>query len=413
MPQLHEVSLLDRSPQAKFRMGILCVNLEVEGRMNLGALIEQTPGAYIVDNVDVSVAPREVTKLLEPYQYKICLVDLDQRADEGTRTCQRLRDGCEGVAVFAACSDLDPEHIVAALRAGCSEYLAKPFQLDDVTAALTRLEQRRRIRSEGVTKGKLVTVMGAKGGSGVTSLSIHLALNLVQRRQKKVVIVDQHPALGDVSLYLGLPRHRYSFYELVHNTDRLDRDLLEGFILRHDSGLEVLDSPESMDAFEDTSPEAIEHTLAFLADSYDFVIIDCPPGMSEATCAAIRQSEHLAIVITPELPAIRNAARSIEYLTSLHYPEESIDIILNRYSKRGLLSNEEIEAALHRPIAIKLPNDYSQVVNAINSGTPIRFDRRSDLPVAFDAWGMYLAGEGSDAAGARPRSRGLLGLFGS
>ncbi len=412
MPKVQELSLLDRSPQAKFRMGILCVNMQADARIALESLVEQTPGAYIVDNVDVNVAPREASKLLDPYQYKICLVDLDQRGEEGTRTCQRLRDGSDGVAVFAACSDLDPEHIVAAMRAGCSEYLAKPFQAEDVASALTHLEQRRRVRADGVTKGKLVTAIGAKGGSGVTSLSIHLALNLVQRHQKKVVIVDQHPALGDVSLYLGLPRHRYSFYELVHNTDRLDRDLLEGFILRHESGLEVLDSPESMDAFEDTSPEAIEHTLAFLADSYDFVIIDCPPGMSEATCAAIRQSERLAIVLTPELPAIRNAARSIEYLTSLHYPEDSIDIILNRHSQRSLLSDDEIEAALHRPIAVKLPNDYSQVVNAINSGTPIRFDRRSDLPVAFDAWGLHLTGEHPHSDRATRKARGLLGLFG-
>ncbi len=86
----------------------------------------------------------------------------------------------------------------------------------------------------------------------------------------------------------------------------------------------------------------------FSRENYQFVVIDAPPGLTEDTCAAIRQSDRLAIVITPELPAIRNAIRSIEYLTSLHYPEDSIDIVLNRYSKRSTLSDHEIEAALHR-----------------------------------------------------------------
>ena len=47
----------------------------------------------------------------------------------------------------------------------------------------------------------------------------------------------------------GINRHQYSFYELVHNTDRLDLELLQGFLLQHESGLHVLDSPEVIDNF--------------------------------------------------------------------------------------------------------------------------------------------------------------------
>ena len=115
---------------------------------------------------------------------------------------------------------------------------------------------------------------------------------------------------------------------------------MQGFFLQHESGLHVLDSPEAIDNSSQASPEAIEHTLAFLADKYQFVLIDCPPGMAEDTCAAIRQSDQLDIVITPELPAIRNALRLVEYLVSMHYPEKSIDIVLNRYAKNSALTTE-------------------------------------------------------------------------
>jgi len=409
MANPEQASVLDRSQQSKRRMGILCVNMDPASKAMLETLVVETPGAYVVDNVDAGVNPREVMRFLEPYQHKICVVDLTA-PQEGTRACARLRDGCEGVAIFAASEDLEPEQLLTAMRAGCSEYLAKPFQANAVSAALAHMEERRRIRSEGVSRGQLVTLMGAKGGTGVTSLAIHLALNLVQKHQKKCVIVDQHPSLGDVSLYLGLPRHRYSFYELVHNTDRLDRDLLEGFLLRHESGLEVLDSPEAIDAFPHTHPEAIEHTLAFLADSYDFVIVDCPPGLSEDTCAAIRQSDHLAIIIIPELAAVRNAARAIEYLTGLHYPEDSIDVVLNRRSDRDPLKVQEIETTIHRPLGVRIPNDYTQVVNAISSGTPILFNRHSDLPVAFNGWGSRLAGQ--ENGEPPPKKRRLFALFG-
>jgi pilus assembly protein CpaE len=277
--------------------------------------------------------------------------------------------------------------------------------------ALAHLEARHQGRVPG-QKGQVITLMGAKGGAGVTSLALHLALNLV-RRQQKVLLVDQHPALGDLALCLGLGRHQYSFYELANNMDRLDADLLQGFLLQHSSGLHVLDSPEAIHAFSNTPTDAIEHTLAFLAENYQFVIVDCPPGLSEDTCAVIRQSDRLAIVITPELPAIHNAIRSIQYLTSLHYPDENIDIVLNRYSRKNPLSEREIEASLHRQIAVKIPNDYDLMVNAINAGTPIDLDRKSELGAAFDAWtDRFMANEPvTEKAGKG--SRKLFSLFGS
>ena len=235
--------------------------------------------------------------------------------------------------------------------------------------------------------------MGAKGGTGVTSLALHLALTLVRRHKQKCLLVDQHPSLGDVSLYLGINRHQYSFYELVHNTDRLDLELLQGFLLQHESGLHVLDSPEVIDNFPHPSPEAIEHTLAFLAENYQFVLIDSPPGMTEDACAAVRQSDQIAIIITPELPAIRNAVRTIEYLVGLHYPEKSIDIVLNRQSKNSMLTDQEIEAALHRSIDVKIPNCYGEIAKAINSGTPVPARRNDKLSAGVRRMGRPADGE--------------------
>ena len=167
----------------------------------------------------------------------------------------------------------------------------------------------------------------------------------------------------------------------------------------------VLDSPEAIHAFPNTPSDAIEHTLAFLAENYQFVIVDCPPGLSEDTCAAIRQSDRLAIVITPELPAIHNAIRSIEYLTGLHYPDENIDIVLNRYSRKSPLSEREIEASLHRQIAVKIPNDYDLIVNAINAGTPIDLARKSDTARGL----RHLGGPAHRRASLRLRKRRARG----
>jgi len=385
-------------------------------RETFEVLVAQTPGAHVVDNVDRHVTPREVMRMLEQFHHRVCVVDFDE-GEESIRMTRKLREGCEtGVTLFAACSDSRPEQIITAMRAGCSEYLLKPFQADQVVEALAHVESWRQGKTPG-QKGHVITLMGAKGGAGTTALAVHLAQSLAQRHHQSCLLVDQHPALGEVALCLGLGRNQYSFYELVHNMDRLDAELLQGFLLQHSSGLHVLDAPQSIQAFRATPPDAIEHTLAFLAENYQFVIVDCPPGLSEDTCAAIRQSDRLAIIITPELPAIHNAIRSVEYLTGSHYPAENIDIVLNRHSRRNTLDDREIESSLRRPIVVRVPNNYAQIVSAINSGTPVDRSRKSDLPTAFDAWSDRLIGdeevvEEVAAAASRNGSRKLLSLFG-
>jgi pilus assembly protein CpaE len=403
---------IDRAKAAKLRIGLLCISMDPGARAALEGQVILTPGAHLLDNVDWHIVPREVSRVLDPFQHRVCVIDFDGGLEESCRMAERIRDNCERVTIFAASTNSDPSNIIAAMRSGCAEYLIKPFDAERVSAALEHIEARRHVRDQGMTTGKIVTIMGAKGGMGVTSLATHLALNLVKRHQQKCLVIDQHRAMGDVSLYLGLTRHQYSFYELVHNTDRLDDELLQGFLLQHESGLHILDSPEVLDSFPHASPEAIEHTLAFLAEHYQFIIIDSPPGITDDSAAAIRQSDLLQIVLTPELPAVRSALRWVEYLIGMQYPENCIDIVLNRCAKNSALSDQEVETTLRRAIAVKVPNSYNEIAKAINAGLPVAERRNASLPLAFDAWADRLMGATPESPAKTNGFRGWFGLLG-
>jgi pilus assembly protein CpaE len=407
------------SRSSERRTGILCIGLDPNAKDNLEFLITQAPGAHVVDNVDHHVTPREAMRLLEQFRHKICVIDFDE-GEESLRVARSLHDACDNnVTLFAISSDSNPDQIITAMRCGCSEYLLKPLQPDQVLEALAHIEARRQGSLPG-QKGRVISLMGAKGGTGVTSLALHLALSLVRRHQQKVLLVDHHPTLGDAALCLGMNRHQYSFYELVHNMDRLDVDLLQGFLLQHPSGLEVLDSPQAIQSYSETPADAIEQTLSFLAENYQYIVVDCPPGLSEDTCASIRQSDRLELIVTPELPAIQNAIRCIEYLTGLHYPSENIDIVLNRASRKNALTERDVESSLHREISVRVPNNYSQIVTSINAGMPLDMGR-SDLPLIFDQWADLVVGHEAAAAataassnnGKGSRKKLFTTLFGS
>jgi len=370
----------------------MAVCLDATSYEALSHFMAGVPGAVIIGNLDHYVGvEREIGRALDLAQTRICFIDYDRNTEEAIWMTERLRSEYPDVHSFAVSAYSEPEAIITAMRAGCAEYLLKPVQHERVLDGLARVEAKQKQRARSTVRGKVITLVGSKGGTGVTSLALHLALELAHERKRKCLLVDQHLALGDASLYLGTGRHQYSFYELASNADHLDEELLRGFLLHHNSGLDLLDSPETVDAIHGASPSTVEHTLAFLADTYHFVIVDCPPGLTDGTRACISQSEQVAIVMTAELPSVRNTVRYIEHLSKLGYSSSSIHVVLNRHSKKGPLSDDRIEKALGREISLRVPNSYNEVIRAINTGAPISSGNKSDFSAAMQKWAHQLA----------------------
>ena len=399
------------------RIGVMAVCLDATSYEALSHFMSGVPGAVIFGNPDHYVGvEREIGRALDLAQTRVCFIDYDRNTEEAIWMTDRLRSEYPDVHSFAVSAYSEPEAIIAAMRAGCAEYLLKPVQHDRVLDGLARVEAKQKKRARSTVRGKVITLVGSKGGTGVTSLALHLALELAHEGKRKCLLIDQHPALGDASLYLGTGRHQYSFYELAGNADHLDEELLRGYLLHHNSGLDLLDSPETVDAIHGASPATVEHTLAFLADTYHFVIVDCPPGLTDGTRACISQSEQVAIVMTAELPSVRNTVRYIEHLSKLGYSSSSIHVVLNRHCKKGPLSDDRIEKALGRQISLRVPNSYNEVIRAINTGAPISSGSKSDFGAAMQKWAHELASGNENnkgrALGAAQSAYGMKALFG-
>src|SRR5712675_3732320 len=394
------------------RVAAIGVSLDPTSYQALSHFMEVVPEAVVLGNLNhYAGAEREIGRALDLAHTRICFIDYDQNTEEAIWITQRLHSEYPEIQSFAVSAHPQPEAIIAAMRAGCAEYLLKPVQQDRVVEGLARVETKQKERTRSKVRGKVITLIGAKGGTGVTSLALHLALDLTGHDQRKCLLVDQHSALGDASLYLGTGRHQYSFYELANNTDRLDQELLQGFLLRHSSGLHVLDSPETVDVVRQASPSAVEHTLSFLAEIYQFVVVDCPPGLTDVTLACIAQSDQIVIVLTAELPSIRNAVRYIEHLERVGYNAGKMQRVLNRHSKRSALDDDRVEKALGRKIAVRVPNAYNEVIRAINAGAPIA-SGKSDFGAAIQGWARALATNPGDKAMAQSHTGGVMSIFG-
>src|SRR5881296_3272764 len=167
------------------RVGIMAVCLDATSYEALSHFMAGVPGAVIFGNLDHYVGvEREIGRALDLAQTRICFIDYDRNTEEAIWMTERLRSEYPDVHSFAVSAYSEPEGIIAAMRTGCAEYLLKPVQHERVLEGLARVQAKQKKKARSIVRGKVLTFVGAKGGTGVTSLALHLALELSGGKRK-------------------------------------------------------------------------------------------------------------------------------------------------------------------------------------------------------------------------------------
>jgi len=340
----------------------------------------------------------------------ICLVDFDKDRHSAAIVAERIHAGLPETAVFAVSSQTHPEAILEAMRSGCGEYLVKPLDREQLVKAIARIGSRRREKQEQ-GRAQVLAFMGSKGGCGTTTLATQLGALLASSVSRNSLLLDLHPDFGDAALYLKLTKGRFNFFELLENTERLDADFLQSFVMRHSSGLDLIPAPEGSVASREALPAgALTHTLNFLRSRYEFILVDLPPALNEENLTVIRDCDQLYLVTVAEVSAVRNVVRQLEYFSGKNILRGKIRIILNRHDKRNVISDAQIEKVLEQEIFWRVPNQYPQVVKTIHEGDPVAQLSSSEVTRNLEQWAESI-GKKPGMEGKKKEGKGILGLW--
>lgn len=340
----------------------------------------------------------------------ICLVDFDKDRRGAAIIAERIHTALPETAVFAVSSQTQPDAILEAMRSGCGEYLVKPIDREQLVKAVARIGARRRDKQEQ-GRAQVLAFMGAKGGCGTTTLVTQFGALLSSSFARNCLLLDLHPDFGDAALYLKLTKSRFHFFELLENTDRLDADFLQSFVMRHSSGLDLIPAPEgSVNSRDALPPGALNHTLGFLRARYEFILADLPPSLNEENLTLIRDCDQLYLITVAEVSAVRNVVRQLEYFADKDIPREKIRVILNRHHKKNVVSDAQIEKALEQKIFWRVPNQYPQVVKAIHEGDPVAQLSSSEVTRSLEAWAESV-GKKPGTEVKKKEGGGIFGLW--
>ena len=340
----------------------------------------------------------------------ICLVDFDKDRHSAAMVAERIHSGLPETAVFAVSSQTHPEAILEAMRSGCGEYLVKPLDREQLVKAIARIGSRRREKQEQ-GRAQVLAFMGSKGGCGTTTLATQLGALLSSSFSRNSLLLDLHPDFGDAALYLKLTKGRFHFFELLENADRLDSDFLQSFVMRHSSGLDLIPAPEGSVTGREVLPAgALTHTINFLRLRYEFILVDLPPALNDENLAVIRDCDQLYLVTVAEVSAVRNLVRQQEYFASKGIPRDKIRVVLNRYHKRNVITEAQIEKVLEQKIFWRVPNQYPQVVKTIHEGDPVAQLSSSEVTQNLEDWAESI-GKKPGTEGKKKEGKGILGFW--
>ena len=286
----------------------------------------------------------------------LAIIDVMMPRISGYEVCGKLRADPRTAAlpiiIFTARGQ--PVDREAALEVGADAYLPKPVPMEDLLGQVARLLSRQAAERSHLLAGT-VMLLSLRGGVGVTTLAVNLAATLTQVRDGAVCLVDMCPSSGHVALQLGIrPEPNWSDLLDITIPDTVD---VQGLLLTHDSGLQVLASPVVPVLGQGLPRMAVETALGILQQQFSVVVVDAPSVLDEVTMSALEAATVVGLVITAETPSIQMA---IGTLRALRPWSDKLQIILNQVTPGAPSPAEAIERMLRRPILGMVPFDPAQ-----------------------------------------------------
>jgi pilus assembly protein CpaE len=226
------------------------------------------------------------------------LDDLAGVCDPGTR-----------VVVIGTANDTAPYREL--VRRGVSDYVIGPVSPLDVVRAICSLFS----ASEAVALGRIIAVVGAKGGVGASTVAHNVAWAVARDLALDSVVIDLDLAFGTASLdYNQDPLQGIA--NAVFSAERLDTTVMERLLAKCTDHLSLLAAPASLDRVYDFAAEAFDAIFDTLRLTTPCIVLDVPHQWSAWTKRILVGADDILIVAEPDLANLRNTKNMLNILKS-------------------------------------------------------------------------------------------------
>jgi len=316
--------------------------------------------------------------------------EADHDAARALTLTAQLRARLPRATILLASRDGDRGFVRAALEAGASDVLSLPLQPDEVHKALLRaLQTDARTVSAPDSLGDVVTVCGARGGLGVTTVAVNLASRLASLTAADTALVDLDLQRGDVAAFLNLtPVHSLANFATAPGD--IDDLFLASTLTRHANGVFVLPAPTEIEEADSLGHHEVKAALDLLRAQFRYTVVDTARTVTGATVAALEASRRILLVSDLSVPGVRAARRTVELLGRLGVPLERVEVLVTEIVS-GPVSVQDASRALGKEPFFVIPRDEASAADAMNQGVPLN-GKPTKLALAMTELAAKVAG---------------------
>jgi pilus assembly protein CpaE len=319
----------------------------------------------------------EAVTVAREHQADVFLVSLEEPVALALQTVEQLADAAPGVPTIVYSSQSDAQSVRRSMIAGARDYIIKPLKPEDLSRAVYGVleqEERKRLRQDGTTvesaaRGTVITIFGAKGGIGKTTISTNLATTLAKMTGANVCLLDMDTRFGDVAIMMDVAVEA-SIADVARHIDEIDRDKIRDYLVKHHSGVSILPAPLHPTEWRNMTPQHIEKIVELLAQTHDYVVIDTPGTFNELIATTLELANLILLVTSMDIASIKDTALALEMLRAAAVSEDKVKLTINHSTAANSLREEDVSRVLEYDVFWRIPHDLS-VSSSTQLGQPI------------------------------------------
>ncbi len=289
------------------------------------------------------------------------------------------------------------------MKMGIRDYYVKPLLESILLKGIAEIVNHEDAQSTtNLKSGKIVAVMGSRGGVGVSSITTNLGVLLSTSYDKRVCMLDMDMHSGTFPQYLDIETSD-GFSQLFDSPDRIDKVLVERYMTFYNERLGILCSELSFTDKAEIKSDAIEALFNFISPQFHFTLIDLPRHFStQIVTNVLSKANQLIVVCDYSMPSLKDCCRIMQMAKAFPNLSHGILFVANQTGlyKEGYVDKETFEETLQRQISMEIGFDNIYPMQSLTDGDPIILESKGVMANGIQDLGKLILGLQTKASAA-------------
>lgn len=303
------------------------------------------------------------------------------------RLAEVVEEGCK-VVIIGAVNDIALFREL--MKRGVSEYLVPPLQPLQLIRTISQLYS----NPEKPYLGRLISVIGARGGSGASTIAHNIAWSISERQEAGATLVDLDLNFGTAALDFNQDPGQ-SIADALVQPDRADEVFLDRIMTRQTQRLNIFTAPGKLEREYELDSSAFESIIERIRRGGPFIVLDLPHQWTPWVKQTLLASDDVIVVATPDLASLRNSKNIIDLLKASRPYDNPPKVIVNMYGvpKRPEVPLKDFADALGVELTASILFEPALFGVAANNGQMLGETQPASKPaIAIDEVAAALTG---------------------